>query len=127
MEDNRIKVWVQRFKDRPTLMLQWLDPDTGRRKSKSAEMQDEGTAETKRADLEYQLNHGQYQQASKLNWANFRQLLQDEYLPGARERTREKYNTVLDVFEQIVNPTKLRGINERTISLFVKGSVDQGG
>ena len=23
-------VWVQRFKDRPTLMLQWLDPDTGK-------------------------------------------------------------------------------------------------
>jgi hypothetical protein len=37
MPEKRVTVWVQRFKDRPHLMLQWTDPDTGRRKSKSAE------------------------------------------------------------------------------------------
>jgi integrase len=121
MQEKRTNVWIQRFKDRPALMLQWIDPDTGRRKSKSTETDDEAAAETKRADLEYQLNHGLHQEASKLDWDNFRRLFQAEYLPGVRERTREKYNTVLDVFEQIVNPTKLRSINERTISLFVKG------
>src|SRR6516165_5010597 len=55
MSDKRITVWVQRFKDHPTLMLQWLDPDTGKRKSKSAETADEEKAETARADLEYEL------------------------------------------------------------------------
>ena len=36
MPDERVTVWVQRFKDRQHLMLQWIDPDTGKRKSRSA-------------------------------------------------------------------------------------------
>src|SRR5262249_35354697 len=48
MANQRVTVWVQRFRDRPTLMLQWIDPDTGRRKSKSAETADEKEAEQKR-------------------------------------------------------------------------------
>src|SRR5207244_10589643 len=54
MPEKRVTVWVQRFKDRRHLMLQWTDPDTGRRKSRSAETDDPGAAETARADLEYE-------------------------------------------------------------------------
>jgi hypothetical protein len=44
MPEKRVSVWVQRFNDRPHLVLQWLDPDTGKRKSQSA-----GTADEKEA------------------------------------------------------------------------------
>jgi integrase len=121
MSEKRVTVWVQRFKDREALVLQWIDPDTGRRKSKSAETADPDRAETARADLEYELNHGKYQEASRLDWERFRDLFEAEYVAGLRLKTRLKYQTVLDVFEAIVNPTKLRTINERTVSLFVKG------
>ena len=120
MSDQRLTVWVQRFKDRPTLMLQWIDPDTGQRKSKSAKTHDALKAEKARADLEYELNHGKYQEASRLDWERFREMFQAEYLSGVRPRTAEKYNVVLDVFEQLCRPAKLRGITERTLSLFVK-------
>ena len=33
MRENRVTVWVQRFADRPNLMLQWVDPETGQRKT----------------------------------------------------------------------------------------------
>lgn len=66
--------------------------------------------------MEADLNNGCYQEVNKLAWGRFRQMFQDEYLPGLRERTREKYNTVLDVFEDIINPDRLRSISERTIS-----------
>ena len=66
MTEKRVTVWVQRCKDRPALMLQWIDPDTNRRKSKSAGTADEKEAEKARADLEYELNHGRYQEASRL-------------------------------------------------------------
>jgi integrase len=121
MNDKRVTVWVQRFKDRPTLVLQWLDPDTGRRKSKSARTSDPKEADRARADLEYELNHGHYQEANKLDWERFRQMFEEEYLAGQRGRTQEKHATVLDVFEQICRPSKLRGITERAISAFVKG------
>jgi integrase len=118
---KRVVVWVQHFADRPYLVLQWHDPDTGKRKSESAKTCNPLEAERRRADLEYRLNHGLHQEPSKLDWEHFRQLFETEYLAGLRERTREKYTTVLDVFEQIVGPDKLRGINERTISRFVTG------
>jgi integrase len=121
MIEKRVTVYILRPKDRPTLQLQWVDPDTGSRKSKSAGTDEPRKAEQARADLEYRLNHGLFRESGKLHWDRFRELFEAEYLPGVRERTREKYRTVLDVFEQIVNPAKLSGISERTISLFVKG------
>lgn len=121
MAEKRITEWVQRFKDRPMLMLQWIDPETGKRKSRSAETADEEAAETARSDLEYELDHGTYQEPSRLDWERFRELFEAEYVAGLRPRTREKYTTVLDVFEQIINPSKLRAVTERTLSLFVKG------
>jgi hypothetical protein len=71
--DERITVWVQRFKDRQALMLQWLDPDTGRRKSKSAGTDDAKQAEIARADLETDLNHGRHKEASRMSWEKFRE------------------------------------------------------
>jgi hypothetical protein len=88
MAEKRVTVWVQRFKDRPHLMLQWNDPETGKRRSKSAESANEVEAERKRADKEYELNHGLHREPSKLAWATFREKFEDEYLPGIRERSR---------------------------------------
>jgi integrase len=102
-------------------MLQWHDPDTGKRKSRSAETCNPLDAERRRADLEYELNNGLHQETSRIGWEAFRELFAAEYLPGLRERTREKYETVLDVFEQVVNPGKLRDVTERAVSRFVKG------
>jgi T5orf172 domain len=53
---RRIIVWVQRFADRPKLVLQWHDPETGKRCSKSAGTSDRDQAELRRADLEAVLN-----------------------------------------------------------------------
>jgi hypothetical protein len=51
MAEKRITVWVQAFKDRTTLVLQWLDPLTGKRRSQSAGTADAGIAENARVDL----------------------------------------------------------------------------
>lgn len=120
-EDRRVTVYVLRPKDRPTLQLQWLDPITGKKKTRSAGTTDDAKAEEARKDLEYQLNHGLYQEAGSLTWERFRQMFEDEYVASLRERTREKYATVLDVFEQIINPAKLQAVTERTLSHFAKG------
>jgi integrase len=121
MPEERVTVWVQRFKDRKHLMLQWIDPDTGKRKSKSAETDDPEKAETARADLEYELSHGKYQEASRMTWERFRELFEDEYVASKRENTRENYDAMFKAFERICNPTTLKGVNERTVSLFAAG------
>jgi integrase len=121
MSEKRITVWVQQFKDRPALMLQWLDPDTGKRKSKSAETADPEKAETARADLEYELNNGLHKEASRMSWEAFRELFEDEFVAGRRENTRRNYRVMMDLFEQVCSPKGIRSITERTVSAFAAG------
>jgi integrase len=119
MSEKRVVVWVQHMADRPYLMLQWHDPDTGKRKSKSAETCNPIDAELKRADLEYELNHGTYQEASRMKWEKFRELFEVEYVSGRRHETRDNFTATFDAFERLCHPTTLRTITERTISAFV--------
>src|SRR5262245_58777808 len=98
---RRVVVWVQHFGDRPHLVLQWHDPQTGQRKSRSAGTCNPLDAEQARADLEYELNHGLHQQTSRMSWERFREVFEEEYLPGVRPPTRRKYNQVLDLFEEM--------------------------
>src|SRR5262249_38494121 len=118
---KRVVVWVQHFADRPHLMLQWYDPDTGKRKSKSAETCNPAEAEDKRADLEADLNAGRYQEAANMSWERFRTLFEEQYAAARRDNTRRNHRVALDLFERVCNPTSLRSINERTISAFAAG------
>jgi integrase len=126
MPDKRITVWVQRFKDREHLVLQWIDPETGKRKSKSAGTADPDKAETKRADKEYELNHGLLSEPSKMPWETFRGLYEEERLAGAREATRKKAGYVFDAFEELAHPKTLGVITERTISKYATRLREQG-
>jgi integrase len=121
MPDKSIVVWVQHFADRPFLMLQWHDPLTGKRKSKSAETCNPLDAERRRADLEYELNHGLYQEPSRMTWEAFRKTCEEEYLAAKRLNTRRNYHATFDLFERTCNPKNLGGITERTLSTFAAG------
>ncbi len=127
MEEKRIRVWVQQFKDRDSLMLQWHDPETGKRKTRSADTDDKEKAEKARADLEYELNHGLYKEASRMTWEDFRKKFEEEYFPNRREETRKVYRNVFNLFEKICNPRSLRSINVRTVTAFEKGLRQQPG
>lgn len=121
MSEKRVTVWVQRFKDRSTLVLQWIDPDTGRRKSKTAGTADPKEAEDARADLEYKLRHGLHQEPAKMTWERFRELFEAEFVASRRENTRRNFRVMMDLFEQVCHPTSLRSITERTVSSFAAG------
>jgi integrase len=120
MSDKRITVWVQRFMDRSTLVLQWIDPETGKRKSRSAGTSDPEKAEAARVDLESDLNNGRYQEASRMTWERFRELFEGEYVAPLRPRTRKRYENVLDLFEELARPARLKSVSERTVSAFAK-------
>jgi integrase len=118
MSEKRITVWVQRFKGRANLMLQWIDPHTGARKSKSAETHIPAIAEMKKTELEYELNHGLHQEASRMSWEKFRELFETEFVAARRENTRDNYTAMFNLFDRLCKPGSLRSITERTISHF---------
>lgn len=118
MDNQRIHVYVVGRDDRPSLRLQWLDPNTHKRKSKSIRETDEDEVEKARADLEYELNHGLHQDAGRTTWEAFRKLYLEERLAGRRKGTRAKVESVLDCFEETMNPQTLGKINERTVSRY---------
>src|SRR6516164_9614256 len=119
MSEKHVTVWVQHRADRTYDDLQWYDPVTGRRRCKSAETCNPVEAERKRAALEYELNHGLYQEASAMTWERFRALFEEEYVAARRPNTRRNYEDTLNQFEQLCHPARLRGIDERTLSAFV--------
>jgi integrase len=118
---RRVNVWVQKFPDRPHLMLQWHDPETGKRKSETAGTADEAEAERKRADKEYELNHGLHRDVSRISWERFRERFEEEYVAPCRLNTRRNFQATLDHFEAICGPKRPSGITARTVSLYVAG------
>jgi integrase len=118
MPDKRITVWVVHYADRPHLLLQWIDPDTGLRKSESAGTCNPKDAEKARADKEYELNHGLHQNACKMPWEKFRERFWAEYVAPLRANTRDNYEDTLDQFEQLCRPKRLDLINAGTLSAF---------
>lgn len=119
MSEKRIRVWVQRFKDRDALMLQWIDPDTNRIKSKSARTSDPEKAEAKRVDLESDLNNNRYQDVGNISWEQFRERFEEVYVAGKRPNTQANYEDTLDQFERLCNPVRVRSIKEGTISAYL--------
>jgi len=113
-----VTVWVQRFPDRKYLVLQWHDPETGRRKSKSAQTTDAGEAEQKAKDLAYELRHGKYSDPCRMTWEEFCDLYADEKLGGNRLATQKKAGYVFESFETIARPKNLGAVNERMISRY---------
>jgi hypothetical protein len=118
MADKRITVYVLQQGDRPFLKLEYVDPDTGCRRSKSAKTADPKDAEKARADWEYELNHGLHQEPSKMPWERFREIYEEEKLAGVREATRKKAGYVFDKFEELAHPRALGKITERTLSRY---------
>ena len=115
---EEIRVWVQARGTRP-LSLDWIDPDTGRRKSKSAETRDPTIAEENRAKHQYELNHGIYSAKSNMPWSKFRETYEEDKLAGDSANSRLKANYVFDSFEEVIGDIKLGKITERTIAKYV--------
>jgi integrase len=114
-----VTVWVQEFAGRKYLQLQWHDPHTGERKTRTTGTADPAEAERQRADLEYELNHGMYAGAGNISWSKFRELFEAEFVASRRPNTRRNYRIALDHFERLCRPAKLSSISERTLSTFV--------
>lgn len=122
--DRRVNVWLQRRNNTPMLQMEWFDPETGQRKSKSTGTSDATAAEKIRGDKEYELNHGLHAEPSKMPWSDFRQRYERE--KGGAETTLQKVAYVFDGFEALVKPQTIGHVTERMISRYATAMREKG-
>jgi len=122
-DSDRVRVYVREYQDRPTYVLEWKDPITGRRRFKTTAIARSGRrnkAEAERAagDWEDELNAGAVG-SGRMTWEKFRDLYEDQKLPGLSPGTRDKANDVFNKLEREINPRYLRDMTEARLSHFV--------
>jgi integrase len=125
MADRIINVWVNRFPDRSTFQLQWTDPASGKRKTKSSGVVDTGKArdrkdaEAKARELEQLLRRGIAAIPSELSWESFRERYEKEHVAGLAKDTGAKVDTVCNLIEKHIDPRRLHDVTDERISRLV--------
>ena len=114
--DEQIKVIVVKRGDRKHLMLRYVDPMTGRQKTKSAKTGKLKEAESKGAKWEAELREGRYHAPSKLTWKEFRTRYEDEVLASLAESTDRKVSGVFNAIEEHLSPKRLADLTAGRLS-----------
>lgn len=99
-------------------MLRYVDPITGKQKSRSAGTSNWRDAEREAAKWERDLASGQYQKSSRLSWSEFRERYELEKLNSLSDHTAAATGTAFNHLERIVDPKNLAVLDEVTLSRF---------
>lgn len=121
---QEIKVTVIEFGDRKHFQMQFIDPITRKKKTRSTGIartglkKDRVEAERVAAKWEAELREGRYSDPSKITWAEFRRRYEDEVLSGLAKQTDVKSQIVFNLVERILNPTRLMDVTADRLSTF---------
>jgi integrase len=127
-----IKVSVVEFGDRKHFQLQYKDPITGRKKTKSSGVvksdlkRDRTAAEREAAKWEAELREGRYHAPNRITWEEFRDRYETEKLPSLADGTADRAGAALNWVETILNPSKLADLTEERLSHFQAKMRDAG-
>jgi integrase len=123
---DEIKVTVIKYPDRENLVLAYIDPVSGKRKTRSAKTANEKKAWQEAAKWEEELRGGAYCPPSKVTWADFRKKYEDEHLATLAPHTQEKARYALDRIERYLSPDRLCKLTAGALSAFQKKVRDTG-
>jgi len=108
-----INVKVVEFGDRPHYQMQWVDPLSGKKKTKSTRVRRTGRkrerkeAESVAAKFEADLQHDRYSEPSKTTWDEFRERYSFEKLTSLSQKARQAADSVFNHLERLINPRLL--------------------
>ena len=110
------KVSVVKYGDRPMLLLQWKDPVTGKRRTKSAGTCKRREAEREAHKLEMEIQQGQHGPAARMNWSQFRDYHETHCLRALAENTQEAYSCALTVYQRFASPERLTDVTAARVT-----------
>jgi integrase len=94
----------------------WTDPMTGRRATKVVKAGNRRDAERAADSIGRNLDRGV--SPKKITWGEFRDRLDEEYMPSRAKKTREAYSVALNQFENSIGEPPLAAINASVMSKF---------
>lgn len=121
---EKIRVRVVTFNNRPNYMLQWTDPNTGKKRTKASKIERTGKkselrdAEREASELEKTLAEGGNAHGDRLSWEAFRERYRLEAVTSKAKATAAKVDTVFNAVESILGPQRLTQITAERISYF---------
>ncbi len=129
---DELKVYVVAFGDRAQYQLQWKCPNTGKKKTRSSGIVNDGKAksrqdaERKAANLEAGLRANYTVHTRHITWAQFRERYEKEKGLSLANRSAESISSLFNIIEEILNPQKLSQLTEERISYFAATMRERG-
>lgn len=123
---DEIKVTVVKFGDRKLLQMQYVDPVSRKKKTRSAGTAVRRDAERAAAKWEAELREGRVSGGGKILWADFRERYENEVLTSLAEGTDGKVQGVFNLLERMIAPSRLREITADRLSLFQSKLREEG-
>lgn len=120
-----IKVYVIDF-GRTYLYLQWTDPATGQKKTRSSKKTNRREAEREAAKVEDQLNQRRNLADGSMHWSDFRNYLTDRKLSGMADASEKQIDSILNQFEKSQRPKFVRDIHTAALSDHIAWLRDKG-
>jgi integrase len=113
---NELRVYVFQFGSRDHLRMQYADPATGKKITRTTGETNRRKALAVAAVWQDELRTGRFQSPSKVTWAEFRDRYENEVLPGLAPRTGDKVCGVFNVLERAIAPRMLRDVTGDRLS-----------
>lgn len=123
-DSSPLTVSVVEFGDRRHYQMQWVDPATNRKKTRSTGVErtprkaSRTEAERVAAKFEAELREGRYHEPTKVTWADFRERYENEVVTSLADATGDKIFGVLNAFEEIARPRMLYDVTASAVSRY---------
>lgn len=115
---SEIKVHVVDY-NRTNLVLQYVDPVTGKRKTKSARTPNRKLAKERAIEWQTELRNGLYKEPSRLTWSEFRERYDREYMQCELKSTsQDRVHATFNVIESLMAPSRLQQITSQWVTQF---------
>jgi integrase len=119
---DEIKVKVVEFGDRKHYQMQYVEPVTRKKKTRSTEVEKTGlkrdrtAAERVAAKWEAELREGRHSSSSKTLWSVFRESYETQVLSGLSKRTLQQSDIAFDMLERLLNPHRIHDVTAQRLS-----------
>jgi integrase len=114
--NDEIRVTVMRYADRDSLVMVYVDPISGKRKTQSAKTPNEKDAWKAAAAWEEELRAGPHCPPSKVTWQAFRKRYEEEHLASLSRNSRDSSLFQLNQLEKHLNPDRLCKVDASALS-----------